>query len=145
MARILPFLNSEIPAHINKDKMLALLHGRIAKLSEIDEKIAFFLALPEYDATLFPNKKNKVTEESAREILKEALPTLEAVEDFKNDVLYEALLALAERLGVKSGAVMWCVRIAAAGLAVTPGGATEIMEVLGKEETLSRLAVALQK
>ena len=145
LARVTPFIKSEIPAHINREKMLALLHGRIAKLSEIDERIAFFLSLPDYDASLFANKKNKVTEESAREILKEALPTLEAVEDFKNDVLYEALLALAERLGVKSGAVMWCVRIAAAGLAVTPGGATEIMEVLGKEETLSRLAVALQK
>ena len=138
-------MKSEIPSHIKKEKMLLLLHGRIAKLSEIDERISFFLSLPEYDASLFPNKKNKVTEESAKEILREAIPTLEAVEDFTNDMLYEALLALAEQLGVKSGAVMWCVRVAAAGLAVTPGGATEIMEVLGKEETLSRLAIALQK
>ncbi|MBE6568455.1 MAG: glutamate--tRNA ligase, partial [Ruminococcaceae bacterium] len=145
LARVTKFLKSEIPAHINREKMLLLLHGRIAKLSEIDERIAFFLSLPDYDASLFPNKKNKVTEELAKEILKEAIPTLEAVENFTNDVLYEALLALAERLGVKSGAVMWCVRVAAAGLAVTPGGATEIMEVLGKEETLSRLAIALQK
>ena len=86
-----------------------------------------------------------MTEESAREILREALPALTAVEDWSNDALYAALLALAERLGVKSGAVMWCVRIAAAGLAVTPGGATEIMEVLGREETLSRLSVSLEK
>ena len=145
IARVTPFLKSEIPAHINREKMLLLLHSRISKLSEIDEKIAFFLSLPEYDASLFPNKKNKVTEESAREILRAALPVLEGVTDFTNDVLYAALLSLAESLGVKSGAVMWCVRIAAAGLAVTPGGATEIMEVLGKEETLARLKIALTK
>ncbi len=145
IARVTPFLKSEIPAHINREKMLLLLHSRISKLSEIDEKIAFFLSLPEYDASLFPNKKNKVTEESAREILRAALPVLEGVTDFTNDVLYAALLSLAESLGVKSGAVMWCIRVAAAGLAVTPGGATEIMEVLGKEETLARLKIALTK
>lgn len=145
LARVTPFLKSEIPSHINKEKMLLLLHGRIAKLSEIDERISFFLSLPEYDASLFCNKKNKVTEESAREILKELPAVIEGVEEFNNDGLYAALLSLAEKLGVKSGAVMWCVRIAVAGLAVTPGGATEIMEVLGREETLRRLAVALTK
>ncbi|MBO5653360.1 MAG: glutamate--tRNA ligase, partial [Clostridia bacterium] len=145
LARVTPFVKSEIPAHIAKEKMLLLLHGRISKLSEIDERISFFLSLPEYDASLFCNKKNKVTEESAREILKELPDAIAAVEDFTNDNLYAALLALSEKLGVKSGAVMWCVRIAVAGLPVTPGGATEIMEVLGREETLRRLSVALTK
>lgn len=145
LARVTPFVMSDIPAHIAKDKMLLLLHGRIAKLSEIDDRIAFFLALPDYDASLFCNKKNKVTEENARVILRELPDAIAAVEDFTNDSLYTALLALSEKLGVKSGAVMWCVRIAVAGLAVTPGGATEIMEVLGREETLRRLAVALTK
>ena len=145
LSRVTPFLKSEIPAHIAKEKMLLLLHGRMSKLSEIDERISFFLSLPDYDASLFCNKKNKVTEESARAILRELPDAIAAVEDFTNDGLYAALLALAEKLGVKSGAVMWCVRIAVAGLAVTPGGATEIMEVLGREETLRRLAIALTK
>jgi glutamyl-tRNA synthetase len=138
-------LHTEIPAHINKEKMLLLLHGRISKLSEIDEKIAFFLSLPEYDASLFFNKKNKVTDESAKEILGVVLPALEAVTEWNNDTLYAALLAIAEKMGIKSGAVMWAVRIAAAGLAVTPGGATEIMEVLGKDESLRRIRIALTK
>jgi len=145
LEKITPFLTVDIPAHINREKMLLLLHGRIAKLSEINEKIAFFLELPDYDISLFANKKNKVTEENAKELLTAALPALEAVEDFQNDALYAALLAVAEKLGVKSGAVMWVIRIAVAGLAVTPGGATEIMEVLGKEETLRRIHIALEK
>ena len=145
LVRIAPFVKSDIPAHLKKEKMLLLLHGRISKLSEIDEKISFFLSLPEYDVSLFANKKNKVTVESAKEILAAAQPVLAALDDFSNDSLYNALLALSEQLGVKSGAVMWCLRIAVAGLAVTPGGATEIMEVLGKEETLARIAKAQKK
>ena len=125
--------------------MLSLIKTRLSKLSEVEEKMSFFLSLPEYDASLFPNKKNKVTEESAKEILRAALPVLEGVNDWTNDTLYAALLSLAEGLAIKSGAVLWCLRIAAAGLAVTPGGATEIMEVLGKEESLRRIAIALNK
>ncbi len=145
LAKVEPFLHAEIPANINREKMLLLLHGRISKLSEIDDKIAFFLTLPEYDASLFPNKKNKVTAENAKDILNNALPVLTDVTEWNNDTLYTALLGVAEGMGVKSGAVMWAVRIAVAGLAVTPGGATEIMEVLGKEETLRRIAIALTK
>ena len=126
-----------------KEKLLLLLQGRIGKFSEIGEKSAFFFSLPDYGKELFANKKNKVTPESAMEILRAALPLLEAEESFTNDSLYALLLALAEKLGVKSGAVMWSVRIAVSGLAVTPGGATEIMEILGKEESLRRIRLAL--
>ncbi len=145
LSKVKTFLHKEMPSHINAEKMLLLLHGRISKLSEIDEKIDFFLNLPAYDASLFPNKKNKVTEESAKIILNESLPVLASVDAWDNDTLYTALLGVAEKLSIKSGAVMWAVRIAVAGLAVTPGGATEIMEVLGKEETLRRIAIAQSK
>lgn len=128
-----------------KEKILLLLQGRIGKFSEIGEKSAFFFALPEYEKDLFANKKNKVTPEGAADILRAALPLLEAEEAFVNDSLYALLLSLAEKLGVKSGAVMWSVRVAVSGLSVTPGGATEIMEVLGKEETLRRIRLALTK
>ena len=88
---------------------------------------------------------NKVTAENALPILEKATAALEGVTDFTNDALYAALLAVAEELGCKSGAVMWCVRIAVSGMTVTPGGATEIMEVLGREESLARLHAALGK
>ena len=142
---VLPFIKTSLPETIDRQALLALLHPRIACLSEIEEKIAFFITLPEYDVALFENKKNKVTLESAKAILEKALPALDTCSDFTNDVLYTALLSVAESIGCKSGAVMWCVRIAVAGMAVTPGGATEIMTVLGKDESLARIKIALKK
>ncbi len=142
--KVAPYLPEDIPANINKEKMLALVATRMSKLSEVGEKIAFFLSLPAYSTELFLNKKNKIASTSdARRILEAALPVLEGIEDFTNDPLFAALSALAEPLACKAGAIMWCVRIAAAGQSVTPGGATEIMEVIGKAETLRRLRHAL--
>ena len=140
-----PFIKSILPEHINKEKMLALLHSRLDKLSNIEEKITFFISLPEYTSELFVNKKNKVTLENAPEILKEALPVLEAQNEWDNDSLYACLVALSEKLAIKSGTLMWCLRIAASGMAVTPGGATEIMEVIGKNEAISRIKTAIAK
>ena len=143
--QICPYITLEMPENLRLDKMIALLQGRISKLSEANDKIGFFCKLPEYSVELFPNKKNKVTDENAHEILAMATEAVKAVEDFSNDSLYAALLAVAEKIGCKSGAVMWCVRIAVSGMTVTPGGATEIMEVLGKEESVKRLHFALSK
>ncbi len=145
LARVTPFVQFEAPATLNLEKLLLLLQGRIGKLSEVTEKSAFFLSLPEYDLSLFENKKNKVTPESALNILRTALPLLEKAETFDNDSIYNLLLSVAEELSCKSGAVMWSLRIAVSGMAVTPGGATEIMEVIGKEESLRRIHLALQK
>lgn len=127
------------------EKILLLLQGRIGKFSEIAEKSSFFLTLPEYESSLFANKKNKVTPESAKEMLQALLPLLEDQQEFDNDSLYALLLSASESMGVKSGALMWSVRIAISGLSVTPGGATEIMEVLGKETSLARIRIALEK
>ena len=140
------FIKSDIPASVNKDKMLGLLKTRISKLSEIDDKMTFFLSLPEYEKELFLNKKNKIADfEIVKTVLGEAKPVLEAVESFDNDTLFAALCPLAEKLGVKVGTLMWCVRIAVSGLSATPGGATEIMEVIGKDESLKRIDVAMNK
>ena len=145
-AKIEKFIKSDIPASINKTKMLALLKTRISKLSEIDEKMSFFLALPEYDKELFLNKKNKIADfEIVKTILTEALAVLEGTESFDNDTLFAALTPLTEKLGVKMGTLMWCIRIAVSGLTATPGGATEIMEVIGKAESLARINTALAK
>jgi glutamyl-tRNA synthetase len=140
------FITSSIPSVIHREKMLALLKTRINKLSELDEKMAFFLALPSYDKELFLNKKNKIADyEIVKAVLNESLAMLDSLSAFDNDSLFAALMPLTEKLGIKTGTLMWCVRIAVSGMAATPGGATEIMEVIGKAESLDRIKTALAK
>ena len=108
--------------------------------------MSFFLALPEYEKELFLNKKNKIADfEIVKTVLTEAKTVLETVESFDNDTLFATLSPLAEKLAIKVGTLMWCVRIAVSGLSATPGGATEIMEVIGKGESLKRIDLAMAK
>ena len=141
-----PFVKTDIPANINVEKMFALLKTRISKLSEMDEKMAFFINIPEYDKELFLNKKNKISDfEIVKAILTEALSVLKGIDSYDNDTLFTSLLPIAERLGVKTGTLMWCIRIAVSGMSATPGGATEIMEVIGKDQSTARITAALSK
>lgn len=144
--KIKPFIKLSVPENVKRDKMLSLLKTRLAKLSEINEKMSFFISLPEYDKELFLNKKNKISEyETPKLVINEAKNILENLDNFDNDTLFASLTPLSEKLGLKTGAIMWCLRIAVSGLSATPGGATEIMEVIGKKETLSRIDVAINK
>ena len=141
--KVEPFIKLDIPASINKEKMLGLLKTRISTLGEINDKMAFFITLPEYERELFLNKKNKIADfEIVRTVLAEARAVLSGVESFDNDTLFAALMPIAEKLSIKTGTLMWCVRIAVSGMAATPGGATEIMEVIGKDESLRRIELA---
>ncbi len=141
-----PYITAAIPENINEPKMLALLKTRISKLSEISEKMSFFITLPEYDSELFMNKKNKISElETVITVLTEAKEILAKLDDFSNDALFSSLSVLNERLSLKTGTIMWCIRIAVSGMSATPGGATEIMEVIGKSESLARIDAALAK
>ena len=143
---VTPFITTELPSNINVKKMLNLLRTRISKLSEINEKMSFFVTLPEYDKELFLNKKNKISEfDTVKLVLNKAKEILASVESFDNDTLFSALAPLTETLGLKTGTIMWCIRIAVSGMTATPGGATEIMEVIGKNESLARIEVALSK
>ena len=143
---VTPFIKTEIPANINSEKMFTLLKTRISKLSEMDEKMSFFISLPEYETELFLNKKNKISEfDTVKLVLNEALAVLRGVPSYDNDTLFASLIPLSEKLSIKTGTLMWCIRIAVSGLSATPGGATEIMEVIGKEESLRRIAIALAK
>ncbi len=144
-ARVEPFLTRELPETLDRKLMFTLLHSRLSKLSEINDKIDFLLELPDYDASLFLNKKNKVTEDNRLPLLTACYDAVSTVNDWTNDTLFATLSAKAEEVGVKSGALLWCARIAVSGMTVTPGGATEIMAVLGKEESLRRMSIALQK
>ena len=123
----------------------AILQPRISKFNEIPALLAFFKELPDYAADLFVNKKSKTNLENSPEMLKAAMETLGQLGDWQIDAIHDALIGLAQQLGVKNGTLLWPVRIAAAGQTVTPGGAMEILAVLGREEALRRLAAGLEK
>ena len=123
----------------------ALLQQRTEVLTDIPEKLDFFDTLPEYDTELFVHKKSKSDRESSKDVLGRVIPLFEALESWNDDSILDVMVKLAEALEAKNAKVMWPVRIAAAGKAVTPGGAVEICRILGKEETLRRLRVGLEK
>ena len=143
-AHALPYLEkSAVYGKFDLKKIAKLLHGRVEFLGEIPEKIDWIVSLPEYDLALFDNKKNKTDREVAKTLLPEIKAWLEEIDDFSNDNLFTALSEKAKEKGVKSGSVFWIMRIAITGMAVTPGGATEIAELLGKTETIARIDKSL--
>ena len=123
----------------------ALLQQRTEVLTDIPEKVDFFDELPEYGAELFVHKKSKSDEASSKAVLTSIVPIFEAISDWNDENIMAAMVGLAESTEAKNAKVMWPVRIAAAGKAVTPGGAVEICRILGKDETLRRMHVALEK
>ena len=126
-------------------KLTAILKARTVQLTDIPAMIKFFKELPDYDKELFVNKKSKTNLENSPEILKTVTERLEALSDWNAEAIKELLINLATELELKNGTVMWPSRIAASGQAVTPGGAVEILDILGKDETLRRLNVGLAK
>ena len=125
--------------------LASILQPRVIQMTQIPEMISFFRELPEYPVDFFVNKKSKTNLENSGTMLEAAIAELEQINDWKLDVLHEALISLAGRLGVKNGTLLWPVRIAAAGVQVTPGGAMEILTILGKDEALRRLRIGLEK
>ncbi len=122
----------------------ALLQARCEKLTEIPEKVDFFEVLPAYGTDLFTNKKSKTNEEVSRRMLESVIPALEETAEWSPEAIHGCLTGLADKLEVKNATLMWPVRIAAAGRAVTPGGAVEICCILGRDECLRRLRVGLE-
>ena len=134
-----PYLKAAITPPLDLKKIAAMVKTRIEVFPDIAAQVDFFETLPEYDPEMYVHKKMKTTKETSLETLKEVLPLLEAQEDYSNDALYETLAAYVAEKGVKTGFVMWPIRTAVSGKQMTPAGATEIMEVLGKEESLERI------
>ena len=126
-------------------KIARILQQRTTKLVQIPETIDFFAELPEYDAEMFINKKSKTNAENAPIMLKAAYDELKALPEWTETAIHDALIGLAEKLGVKNGTVMWPTRIAVAGKKVTPGGAVEILDILGRDESLARMEKGLEK
>ncbi|WP_099204270.1 glutamate--tRNA ligase [Scatolibacter rhodanostii] len=127
------------------DVLQSILQKRITKFSEIPAILSFFKTLPDYSAEFFINKKSKTNLENSPAMIEEAIAVLENLPNWELNTIHDSLIALAEKLVVKNGTLLWPVRIAAAGTLVTPGGAMEILLLLGKEESLNRLKLALTK
>lgn len=140
-----PYIRKVITRNYDLKKIAALVKTRIEIFPDIAEQIDFFEELPEYGTALYTHKKMKTDAQKGLELLKEVLPVLEAQEDYSNDALFETLKAFAGEKGYKIGYVMWPIRTAVSGKQNTPGGATEIMEVLQKEESLKRIRSGIRK
>lgn len=143
-----PFVG-ELPDYLEQSwtHLASLLKTRIQRLGDLPQEIAFLCEQPAFDAELYVNKRNKVTPEKAAELLPGMMALLEKVpeSDWNNDALYEKLNAYIEEQGIKKGLAMWVLRIAAAGQKVTPGGATEILSLLGKKISMERIKKSLAK
>ncbi|MDY4547478.1 MAG: glutamate--tRNA ligase [Candidatus Choladocola sp.] len=143
--RALPIIKEVITKDYDLKKIAAMVKTRIEVFPDIKELIDFFEEVPEYDVSMYTHKKMKTTAETSLAVLKEVLPLLKAQEDYSNDALYAMLSAYVSEKGYKNGYVMWPIRTATSGKQMTPCGATEIMEVIGKEESIARIENAIDK
>lgn len=140
-----PYLKAVIKKPLDLKKIANMVKTRIEVFPDITEHVDFFEQVPDYDIAMYTHKKMKTTAESSLSVLEDVLPILEKTEDFSNDSLFALLKAYAAEKGYKIGFVMWPIRTALSGKEMTPAGATEILDVLGKEESLNRIRAAIEK
>ena len=120
-------------------KIALLLQKRLETLNDIPTLVDFFDSLPEYETSLYVHKKMKTTEEIALSSLKAAVPVIEGIDKWEESVIHDALINLVTELGIKNGQLLWPIRTALSGKPTSPGGAIELADILGKEETLKRI------
>ncbi|MBE6003358.1 MAG: glutamate--tRNA ligase [Lachnospiraceae bacterium] len=143
--RALPFIQKTIKKPLDLKHIANMVKTRIEIFPDIPDMISFFEEVPEYDTALYVNKKSKTNLENSLELLKDVLPLLKEQEDYSNDALFALLSEYGTKKEFKTGFVMWPIRIALSGRQMTPAGATEIMEVLGKEESIKRIEAGIAK
>lgn len=142
----MPYLEKSITnKSIDLAKISKLLQKRTEVLTEIPSKVGFFNSLEDYDLNIYIHKKMKTTLEISLESLKAALPVLEELEPWNEESIHSSLLSLVESMGIKNGQMLWPVRTALSGWQVTPGGAIEIADILGKEESLRRIRIGIER
>ena len=141
----MPYMKEAVKSDANFAEIAKLLHQRTEVLSDIPEQIDFIDELPEYDIEMYTHKKMKTDATISLEVLKKALPVIEAIENWTEEGVHEALFALIAEMEVKNGTVLWPVRTALSGKQFTPGGAIEIAYILGKEECISRMKKGIEK
>lgn len=130
---------------VDLSKIAALLQNRTEVFTDIPDQVDFIDSMPDYDLSLYENKKMKTNRDTSLEVLKKALPALEGLKEWNMDSLHECLFGLVAEMGVKNGYVLWPVRVAISGKQFTPGGALEIADIIGREDTLSRMRLSIDK
>jgi glutamyl-tRNA synthetase len=130
---------------LNLQVLAEMLQPRTEIFTDIPEQIDFIDQLPDYDIAMYTHKKMKTNPEIALSSLQALLPVLEGIENWDTATIHDAIFALIESLGVKNGIILWPLRVAVSGKQFTPGGGIEIAELLGKEETLRRIRVGIEK
>lgn len=140
-----PIIKSVIKKDLNLEQIAKMVQTRIEVFPDIPALIDFFEEVPEYDIEMYTHKKMKTNAENSLMVLKDLLPLLEAHDDYTNDSLYELITKYAADKELKNGTALWPIRTALSGKQMTPAGATEILEVLGKEESVKRIKAAIEK
>ena len=142
-----PWIDQAVHTPIDKKLLCANLQPRCEVLGEIPEQLDFFDAMPDYDVSLYANKKQKTTPETAREALEALLPLLsdESLDFSDRDTVFNACKAKAEELGKKNGWLLYPLGIALSGKQRTPGGGTDLACMMGRETTLARVKAAIEK
>lgn len=142
---VTPYIKEVIKKDLDLDKICPLVQTRMEILPDVKELVDFFEELPEYDVQLYCHKKMKTNLDNSLEILKEEYELLKDFEDWTLDALHDRLMAYIGEKGIKNGTGLWPVRTAVSGKQSTPGGAFEIMEIIGKEESLKRMEIGIRK
>ena len=139
-----PYIRETCKGDFDIKKIAALLQPRTEVLTDIPAQVDFLDEMPEYDLSLYENKKMKTNRETSLEVLENVLPALENITDWNFDVLHDVLFNLIAEMGVKNGYLLWPVRVAITGKQFTPGGAVEAADIIGKAETLSRMKRSIE-
>jgi glutamyl-tRNA synthetase len=126
-------------------RLAELTQGRTEALNRIPEMVSFLADMPEYDLALYTHKKMKADPAIALNALKLLRPVLEAVVDWTEETLHSAIMPAVEASGLKTGQMLWPLRVALSGRASTPGGAVEIAYLLGRDESIDRVDRAIGK
>lgn len=141
----MPYIKKVITKDLDLKKILDLVKTRIEILPDLEEQVDFFEELPDYDIAMYTHKKMKTNSENSLEVLKEMLPILENHDDYSIDSLHDLIMKYIADKGIKNGQGLWPLRTAVSGKQMTPGGAFEIMEIFGKDESIRRIKVGIEK
>ena len=145
LEKAMPYVTAAIPSVADQEAVALMVKSRIETFADIPEMIAFLEEVPAYDISMYTHKKMKTDPALSLKVLKDVQPVLAGTDDYTNDALYELLRGFAAEAGYKNGQVLWPVRTALSGMEMTPGGATQLLEILGKEESLKRIEAAIEK